>query len=669
MIDAEFLPGNAQSFIWPFLGWVVNVNIVAQAHRDGKDRHYCLVMPIGDFQGGELVLYEQGLVFQLRNGDFVVFESGKTTHFNLRYAGERSSFVFHTDFAMKDWEENHPMGGRRKKNAPRSSPEPAKERKGPPSKKRTRDAGDLSDDAEDNLSQKSTSKKPRKTPQKARGRKSQAAEEKEGLALVREATLKMVEAEGENKAHNDSDSAHNDQHNNVRRRLAEGHENLDQEEEELLRDLGTKRREKTLSQDPSVNGSEDDDVEDGEEDEDDDESDSDNGYNNSSTDEESGEDDEDEESQDENSVGTGNATGAQKNFRKDRSTTTPVKTTTWIIGDIEKAYGVMTTRLAVKAREQLRVMICTEDAFPLSTVGQDTFVWDAMRRVVADDRDPGLRLEFGNLESALKVLAGKSSDKSGKKRSHDSELVQCLQRVTTFIWAGVAQMRGQIKDEAVRACERYFAFESSLFNNKGSDVADSVKWLLSGDPPIFTYGNIDLKAKTYDKDQVFGVPVVAIVISKTFFGKQGSASKAVYRDIFHALPVRLIALVFVAIDCCLTTFKKGWRKDIQFTDAAFQLQYKYYYEMLEDFKEKMPVFWQTLTEELRQKIKTLSGREIKDRVYNKNSKKGVDFAALEAAAIAKKGLQTEGGGVLAEQVPGEQVVEEAGEEVMEIAAA
>ncbi|KAA1475704.1 hypothetical protein DENSPDRAFT_758092, partial [Dentipellis sp. KUC8613] len=85
MVDAEFLPGNAQSFVRPFLGWVVNINIVAEAHRDGKDRHYCLVMPIGNFEGGALVLYEQGLVLELRNGDYVVFESGKTTHFNLRY--------------------------------------------------------------------------------------------------------------------------------------------------------------------------------------------------------------------------------------------------------------------------------------------------------------------------------------------------------------------------------------------------------------------------------------------------------------------------------------------------------------------------------------------------------------------------------------------------------
>ncbi|TFY59839.1 hypothetical protein EVG20_g7638 [Dentipellis fragilis] len=75
MVDAEFLPGNAQLFVRPFLGWVVNINIVAEAHRDGKDRHYCLVMPLGDFEGGALVLYEQGLVLELRNGDYKLYST------------------------------------------------------------------------------------------------------------------------------------------------------------------------------------------------------------------------------------------------------------------------------------------------------------------------------------------------------------------------------------------------------------------------------------------------------------------------------------------------------------------------------------------------------------------------------------------------------------------
>ncbi|KAA1477781.1 hypothetical protein DENSPDRAFT_787206, partial [Dentipellis sp. KUC8613] len=102
-IDAEILPGNSQSMVRPFIGFVLNINITTKGHRDGKDKHYCLVMPVGDFEGGALVLYEQGLVIEARNGDFVVFESPRTTHFNLHYKGERASFVFHTDFAIDEW--------------------------------------------------------------------------------------------------------------------------------------------------------------------------------------------------------------------------------------------------------------------------------------------------------------------------------------------------------------------------------------------------------------------------------------------------------------------------------------------------------------------------------------------------------------------------------------
>jgi hypothetical protein len=93
----ELLPGQAESPIRLFLSLVLNINVHTEGHRDSKNKEFCLVLPIGQFKGGALVLYEQRLVVELRSGNFVFFRSSKSTHFNLSYEGQMASMVFHTD--------------------------------------------------------------------------------------------------------------------------------------------------------------------------------------------------------------------------------------------------------------------------------------------------------------------------------------------------------------------------------------------------------------------------------------------------------------------------------------------------------------------------------------------------------------------------------------------
>ncbi|KAG1800756.1 uncharacterized protein HD556DRAFT_1197282, partial [Suillus plorans] len=69
----KLLPGKADSPVVPFLSLVLNVNISTLAHRDDKDLTLCLVLPIGEFVGGGLVLAEQGLVIEAMNGDLLAF--------------------------------------------------------------------------------------------------------------------------------------------------------------------------------------------------------------------------------------------------------------------------------------------------------------------------------------------------------------------------------------------------------------------------------------------------------------------------------------------------------------------------------------------------------------------------------------------------------------------
>lgn len=104
---ATVLPSNNQPPVYPFLGFVVNLNVVTRSHRDASDLMNCLVTVIEkDLEDGDLVLIEPGLVIPLRTGDWILFPSCDISHLNLHYKGYRCSFVFQTDRRMCAWLDN-----------------------------------------------------------------------------------------------------------------------------------------------------------------------------------------------------------------------------------------------------------------------------------------------------------------------------------------------------------------------------------------------------------------------------------------------------------------------------------------------------------------------------------------------------------------------------------
>ncbi|KAJ7771977.1 hypothetical protein DFH07DRAFT_953265 [Mycena maculata] len=56
------------------------------SHRDG-DKVMCFVIPLGEFEGGQLGLYEVGFSFDLKMGDVLAFPSCHLTHFNCPLQG------------------------------------------------------------------------------------------------------------------------------------------------------------------------------------------------------------------------------------------------------------------------------------------------------------------------------------------------------------------------------------------------------------------------------------------------------------------------------------------------------------------------------------------------------------------------------------------------------
>jgi hypothetical protein len=89
----------------PFCMTVLNIQPATRGHRDSSDMvdSICLVLSLGDYEGGELCLYEAGLVLELTHGSFVAIRSKHDVHFNLDFVGQRLSFVFTSDQSLRWW--------------------------------------------------------------------------------------------------------------------------------------------------------------------------------------------------------------------------------------------------------------------------------------------------------------------------------------------------------------------------------------------------------------------------------------------------------------------------------------------------------------------------------------------------------------------------------------
>ena len=67
--------------------------------KEGKEGYSCLVA-CGDYERGELILYELGVVIELKPGDLLLFPDGLIHHANREVIGTRYSLVAFTRYNM-----------------------------------------------------------------------------------------------------------------------------------------------------------------------------------------------------------------------------------------------------------------------------------------------------------------------------------------------------------------------------------------------------------------------------------------------------------------------------------------------------------------------------------------------------------------------------------------
>lgn len=79
---------------------ILNLTCGCTLHKDFRDYGYCVLVPFGDFDGGELVFPKYQIAVKLDPGDVAIFRSSVLEHGNLPYTGTRRSCVLVTHKTM-----------------------------------------------------------------------------------------------------------------------------------------------------------------------------------------------------------------------------------------------------------------------------------------------------------------------------------------------------------------------------------------------------------------------------------------------------------------------------------------------------------------------------------------------------------------------------------------
>ncbi|KAJ7573585.1 hypothetical protein C8J56DRAFT_1066087 [Mycena floridula] len=102
-ITVQELPFDTSSAARPFTGYIININVTTNGHLDINDRDLCVVVPFAEWEEGQIVFYQLGLVVDLGPLDIIIFPSNCITHFNLCHQGKCGSVVASTDKVLDAW--------------------------------------------------------------------------------------------------------------------------------------------------------------------------------------------------------------------------------------------------------------------------------------------------------------------------------------------------------------------------------------------------------------------------------------------------------------------------------------------------------------------------------------------------------------------------------------
>ncbi|KAG1744091.1 uncharacterized protein EDB91DRAFT_1246973 [Suillus paluster] len=221
------------------------------------------------------------------------------------------------------------------------------------------------------------------------------------------------------------------------------------------------------------------------------------------------------------------------------------------------------------AHQLLRIKVALEVAFPGPSVDiQDSFTWDCIKEAAKDPGSP--------LKPMLDMIGSDDVLKS---------------RAIAYVWSGASQLRGEL----VRKARDTVIFQLQQMHPK--EIGDIANWLLTTKKDPFFCGELDLKAKTFNKNLPFRASLLHQLLYSQNFQGPGSEGVA-YMECFQKLPNNLIALLATAGECAYKGMLTGSPVVVDFKEPIFQPRHQYYMSKLNSYQERSPMYMEKLCKDL-----------------------------------------------------------------------
>ncbi|KAJ7020882.1 hypothetical protein C8F04DRAFT_1123683 [Mycena alexandri] len=282
----------------------------------------------------------------------------------------------------------------------------------------------------------------------------------------------------------------------------------------------------------------------------------------------------------------------------------------------QSSFSPTCLRLANVGRAAVRIRIAIEQGFP----GEHR-VWslDTVTQAVSQDQTLSTRLTEADEDDEKKLVTYVCARFCPSRPSSPFKA-----------WGGAAQVRGEVKGLCVAAV--------SLFGIPGthtpSEIRDIIEWLTSK-KAIFKYGDVDVKARTYNKQKPFGHSFYQDVITKQWFSSatsEGVRRASMGRFVDFNIP--LFALVTDAMESALKEHATGVRLTNRFSEEEYGDRYDHHDTTLRNLETQSPQWFAEFRHELYSRIvKSTKFKHLKTIVDAQDGEDldGVDFAALEAS--------------------------------------
>ncbi|KAI0056158.1 hypothetical protein BV25DRAFT_1921231 [Artomyces pyxidatus] len=271
--------------------------------------------------------------------------------------------------------------------------------------------------------------------------------------------------------------------------------------------------------------------------------------------------------------------------------------------------------IADLGNKHMRAVISLANGFP-SPKDKADLAWKSAEEACKSDKF--LHKELKKIKATDQTLCG-----------------QLIEYINYAAWS----MRGDIRKRSLELIRRYFDLENRAKTLGPEKMADLVAWLVPTSPRTvrpFTFGDLDLEARTYDKNKNHGSELIKQVIHAVWFHKKKDPEALRWKEEFSQTPLPLLAMVITAIEAVILEYSSGVHTNMMFTDPLNRDKYLAHLKRLRCLEESAPKYTANLRKSIWEGVLDLTAHyqhlkvDDSDGVSDAMAEQ-TDFAELEAS--------------------------------------